>query len=336
MEQTLTTEAQKLLDAAFAGTLDLNAADADQGNSTSAADSKAGTPEPAAAPAPTPAPPAPAPAPAAAALEEQPAPIASKSGSYTIPYEKLTEARTKASTLEAENATLKQTLAELQAAADARQAAGNAPTQQDQNLAAATAAIDAGVDPEIFGSFDEKDMAKGVMTLATQVANKIVDEKVTAAIAAAIAPFKQAQELTAEQAYFAPILQKHPDAIELVESAEFKAWKDTQPTYVRAGIDHALDKGTNGEVIEVFDTFKSATGKAAAPGGKPDARAIAEQALKDAKGAPPVSLSDMPGAVDANTSDGERMADMTPAQKLDFMMTLSPEKQNRLMNSVID
>lgn len=336
MEQTLTTEAQKLLSLALDGKLDMDS-DESQIEAALAGTSKAGTPEPAAAPAPTPAPPAPAPAPAAATLEEQPAPIASKSGSYTIPYEKLTEARTKASTLEAENATLKQTLADLQAAADARQAAGTAPTQQDQNLAAATAAIAAGVNPERFGDFSEQALAKGVVEIATETVNTAVDKKVADAIALALAPYKQAQELTAEQAYYAPILQKHPDAIELMESAEFKAWKDTQPTYVRAGIDHALDKGTNGEVIEVFDTFKSATGKAAAPAAKPDARAIAEQALKDAKGTPPVSLSDMPGAADSNTSEAERVAALAgnPAALMDYMATLSPEKQNRLMNSVV-
>lgn len=332
MEQTLTTEAQQLLEAAFAGKLDLDAADADQGKTTPADDGNTGNPEPAATPATTPVPTATAPAPAA--LEEQPGtPIASKSGGYTIPYDKLVEARTKASTLEAENATLKQTLTDLQAAADARQAAGAAPTQADQNLAVAQAAAEQGIDTSIFGDFSEEGLAKGVAQLVEQRAGQIVDAK----LAEALKPYKADKEQTEEDRYYAPILEKHPDAVELVESAEFKAWKDSQPTYVRAGIEHAMDKGTNGEVIEVFDTFKQASGKAVAPAAKPDARAIAEQAMKNAQGTPPVSLSDMPGAVDSNASEADRVAALSgnPGALMDYMATLTPAQQNRLMNSVV-
>ena len=81
----MTTEAQQLLDAAFAGTLNLDA-DANQAKAPAATDSEAGNPantttEQAAGAQ-------------ATQDDEKPAPIASKSGEYTIPYEKLTSART--------------------------------------------------------------------------------------------------------------------------------------------------------------------------------------------------------------------------------------------------
>ncbi|MNL85129.1 hypothetical protein D3C87_2133330 [compost metagenome] len=57
--------------------------------------------------------------------------------------------------------------------------------------------------------------------------------------------------------------------------------------------------------------------------------------MENAKLQPPASLSDLSGA--ASTSDAERVAALAgdPAKLLDFMAGLSPEKQTRLMNSVV-
>ena len=90
----MTTEAQQLLNAAFAGTLNLDA-DAAQSAGPTAADSQAGKPADNATPAP-------AAGAIAAQDDEQPAPIASKSGEYTIPYEKLTDARSERDRYKAE------------------------------------------------------------------------------------------------------------------------------------------------------------------------------------------------------------------------------------------
>ena len=98
----VTTEAQQLLDAVFAGTLNLDA-DANQAKAPAATDSEAGIPantttEQAAGAQ-------------ATQDDEKPAPIASKSGEYTIPYEKLTSARTERDHYKAEAAQLREQLA---------------------------------------------------------------------------------------------------------------------------------------------------------------------------------------------------------------------------------
>ena len=113
----MTTEAQQLLDAAFAGTLNLDA-DASQAKAPTATDSEAGIPantttEQAAGAQ-------------ATQDDEKPAPIASKSGEYTIPYEKLTSARTERDQYKAEAAQLREQLASLTAA----QASNFAAAQQ--------------------------------------------------------------------------------------------------------------------------------------------------------------------------------------------------------------
>ena len=324
----MTTEAQQLLDAAFAGTLNLDA-DANQAKAPAATDSEAGIPantttEQAAGAQ-------------ATQDDEKPAPIASKSGEYTIPYEKLTSARTERDHYKAEAAQLREQLASLTAAqarnfaeaqqqAQLRADAGQAPTQADSNLAMAQAAAAQGVDVAIFGDFSEEGIANGVAQLVEQRASALVDAKLNAALA----PLREREAQSAVNAHQQAIYGAHPDADEVYESSEFKAWMGSQPSYARAAIEYTLANGTAQQVVEVFSTFKGATGK-----GTP-ADAVSK-ALAKAQQQPPMSLSELPGASASGNSDAERVAALAgdPAALLDFMTGLSPEKQTRLMNSVV-
>lgn len=324
----MTNEAQQLLDAAFAGTLNLDA-DASQDKTPTATDSEAGNP----------ANNTPAPAAGAQATQddEKPAPIASKSGEYTIPYEKLTSARTERDQAKAEAAQLREQLATLTAAqasniaaaqqqAQTRADAGQAPTQADSNLALAQAAAAQGVDVAIFGDFSEEGIANGVAQLVEQRASALVDAKLNAALA----PLREREAQSAVSAHQQAIYSAHPDADEVYESSEFKAWMDKQPSYVKDAIEHTLEKGSAQQVVEVFSTFKGANSK-----GTP-ADAVSK-ALAKAQQQPPMSLSDLPGAAASGNGDAERVAALAgdPAALLDFMAGLSPEKQTRLMNSVV-
>ena len=155
-------QAQQLLAQAFAGELDLDA-DA-SGSSVVSGDAPAA---PSAEAVTTEAPQTPVPAvPTPAQEEQEGAPIASKSGSYTIPYEKLTEARTARDSAIAEAAQLRAQLEQLtatqaanvlqaQGEAQTRADAGQAPTQADQNLATAQAMVAGGADASMFGDFSE-------------------------------------------------------------------------------------------------------------------------------------------------------------------------------------
>lgn len=324
----MTTEAQQLLDAAFAGTLNLDA-DASQANAPTATDSEAGnsanntTATAAGA--------------QATQDDEKPAPIASKSGEYTIPYEKLTSARSERDQYKAEAAQLREQLVSLTAAqasnfvaaqqqAQTRADAGQAPTQADSNLALAQAAAAQGVDVAIFGDFSEEGIANGVAQLVEQRASALVDAKLNAALA----PLREREAQSAVSAHQQAIYGAHPDADEVYESSEFKAWMDNQPSYARAAIEYTLANGTAQQVVEVFSTFKGATGK-----GTP-ADAVSK-ALAKAQQQPPMSLSELPGASASGNGDAERVAALAgdPAALLDFMTGLSPEKQTRLMNSVV-
>jgi Meckel syndrome type 1 protein len=320
----VTTEAQQLLDAAFAGKLNL---DADAGQEfTATANSEPENPPTDAEATGT-----------AAQDDEQPAPIASKSGAYTIPFEKLTEARQARDAYKAEAEALKAQIAELtaaqaqnlaaaQAQAQARADAGQAPTKADANLAAAQAAVEEGVDASLFGDFSEEALAKGIAQLVEQRAAALVDAKLNAALA----PYREREAVSAADAHTKAIYAAHPDADEVHESAEFKKWVSSQPSYARSAIEQTLSNGNTQQVIEVFSAFKASTGR----GNTADA---VSKALANAQQRPPTSLSDLQGVSGAGATDAERVAALAgdPAALLDFMAGLSPEKQNRLMNSVV-
>ncbi|MGB6097892.1 MAG: hypothetical protein WBF95_16545 [Comamonas thiooxydans] len=350
-------EAQKLLAAAFAGELDLDAgaygssgvsapegaaapanAESTQAATEAAAGAEAATTATAAGTAAT-----------ASAQEEhegapEGAPIASKSGGYTIPYEKLTEARTARDSAIAERDQLRAQLEQMtaaqaanlqqaQAEAQARADAGKAPTQADQNLAAAKSLVDGGADASLFGSFSEEDIAAGI--------NKLVADQVAARVEAALAPQREAQAreqaVTAEQAHAQKILDAHKDAFEVAESKEFASWKSGQPGYMQAAIDRTLQAGTAQDVIDLLGQFKQFhAGTAGAAAGDPTAAAVAE-ALANAKTEPPVSLSSLPGAAAAGATEAERVMELAgdPAALLAYMQSLPPERQMRLMNSVV-
>ena len=89
--------------------------------------------------------------------------VLARDGVHTIPYEKLVEARERdrvsQEALAAANAELEILRKQAQTPATV------APTQQEQDIETAQAAIDAGVNPDYFGDFSEEALAEGINKL---------------------------------------------------------------------------------------------------------------------------------------------------------------------------
>lgn len=270
------------------------------------------------------------------------APIASKSGAYTIPYEKLAEARDRAKTLEGENETLRAQLAELTAkqqanlasaesSAQARADAGAAQTQADQNLNTAKAAMEQGVDASIFGDFSEEGIAKGIATLVGSMREELRAELREEA-ARELKPLKEREAKEAVDGHYGAIYAKHPDANEIAQSAEFAAWHKSLPSYARAAVNAVLDPKTGGtaeEVIEVFDTFKAQTGKASAPAAQDKGKAPEVQRRV------PNSLSEMAGEQHQDIAQQVMASAGTDnAALLERMQDMTPEQIERVMNAI--
>lgn len=266
------------------------------------------------------------------------APILSKSGAYTIPYEKLAEAREARKAAQDRIAQLEQQVAELtsaqqrnlaavQADAQDRANAGQAQTTADANLAAATQAMAEGVDLAIFGDFSEEDLAKGVAELNRR-AMETVRAELHETIRRELAPLRAQEAKTATSAHYDAIYAAHKDADEIVESAEFAAWRDALPAFAKAGVEHALTKGAAKDVIEVFGAFRAT--KPPQPNTS-TARTAPEAPVRRV----PNSLSDVPGAAPMDETQQTLAAAGNTSALLDRMAAMTQEQRDALLDNLI-
>lgn len=259
--------------------------------------------------------------------------VLARDGVHTIPYEKLVEARERdrvsQEALAAANAELESLRKQLQTPATV------APTQQEQDIETAQAAIDAGVNPDYFGDFSEEALAEGI--------NRLIDERVKAQVDAQVAqalqPMQAREQESAEAAHYRTIYEAHQDIDSILESGEFDAWKGAQPTYVQAALDGVLAQGTAEQVVELLNNYKQSTNSTAEPAkaDKPstdDLKAKAREAINNTAPPIPASLSDIPGGHKGATSITEQMDSMSGIDIADEMMSWSAEKREQYLNNL--
>ena len=269
---------------------------------------------------------------AAAAGDAEPDPanavVLAKDGKHTIPYDKLVQAREGERHWRAQAEAAQRQLESLEADRAARAEAGEAPTKADNQVAAAQAAIDQGVDPGIFGDFSEEALAKGIATL--------VASQVEARVSKALEPLQAKQAGDAIKSHYEAIYQAHPDADSIAESRELADWVASQPSFVRSSYEQVFTNGSTTDVIELFDRFKQATGATQQPAAATDPEAVkaaAKAAIANAPAATPASLTDFPGGRPAGLTKAEALAGMTDGREmLDSMDNMTPEQIEDLLN----
>ena len=250
--------------------------------------------------------------------------VLARDGVHTIPYEKHVELRENERTA---REALAAANAELEALRQKVQTPNDTPnTQQENDIETAQAAIDAGVDPSIFGDFDEEGIASGI--------EKLVQQR----LAAALAPIEQQKQEAAVKSHWETIFDAHGDADSVVESAEFDQWRKSQPSFALAAIDDVLQKGTAPQIVELLDTFKRSTNSGTQPEAQAtptaaDIKARAKEVINNTKRPVPTSLSDMPGHPGA-TSIGEQVQNMSSVDALEVMANWTPEQITQHLNSI--
>lgn len=253
------------------------------------------------------------------AVEPEPKPvILAKDGVHTIPFEKLTEAR------EAEQH-WKQVALDAQAKLEAQKAA---PVEQ---VPAGTPEVE---DEDLFGDFSEEGIAKGVKKLVASERN-VLKQELRAELEIELAPLKAKQAISAADAHFAAIEAVHPDVDSVAESAEFKAWVNKQPSFVRDGYQAVIAGGTAEQVIEALNTYKAATGKLATPPVRTDAEAAAQAAIAKAQSKPPMSLSEIPAGSRVAIDDAEAALEKSSTGMMSMFEGKTPEQITALMNRIL-
>tara|TARA_R110002051_G_scaffold28421_1_gene67585 strand:- start:35709 stop:36758 length:1050 start_codon:yes stop_codon:yes gene_type:complete len=263
--------------------------------------------------------------------------VLARDGVHTIPYEKHVAyregERAAKEALAAANAELEILRKQNQTPATV------APTQQEQDIETAQAAIDAGVNPDYFGDFSEEALAEGIKRLV----NADVAAQVKAQVAEALKPMQAKEQESALEAHNRTIYEAHQDADSIVESGEFETWKAGQPSYIQASINQVLNQGSADQVVELLNNYKQSTNSTATPAkaedtpAKPTAaelKAKAREAIKNTAPAVPASLSDIPGGHKGATNITEQMDSMSAVDLVDTMMDWSPEKRNQYLNNL--
>ena len=267
---------------------------------------------------------------APAPTEAQAQVILAKDGVHTIPFEKLVAAREAENHWKAQAQAAQEALAALQAQADARAEAGKAATATDKAVEAASAAIEAGADPDMFGDFSEEAIRAGVKKLVAEQAATL-RESIRAELQQELAPIKQAKQVDEAEQARNLVLSKHPDAASIAESAELEKWVQSKPEFVRGAYQQVITGGTPAQVIELLDAFKAETKPATANAG---AEAAAAKAIANAKTRSPSSLSDIPGGVAASTDPAEGLADASAQDLISKFEGLSEKARWELIEKI--
>jgi hypothetical protein len=267
--------------------------------------------------------------------------VLARDGVHTIPYEKLVEARERdrvsQEALAAANAELEVLRKQNQTPATV------APTQQEQDIETAQAAINAGVNPDYFGDFSEEALTDGINKLIAERVQAQVAEQVSAQVAEALKPMQAREQESAAQAHMRTIYEAHKDADSVVESGEFESWKAQQPSYIQSALEDVLKQGTAEQVVELLSNYKQSTNSTAEPAKaddkpvKPTAdelKAKAREAINNAAPTVPTSLSDIPGGHKGATNMNEQMDAMSGIELADEMMNWSPEKREQYLNNL--
>ena len=91
---------------------------------------------------------------------------------------------------------------------------------------------------------------------------KLLEDRVSGVetkIKGEMAPVMERVEATAQEKFLSTIVAAHPDSRALLPEVE--KWIDTQPKFLQSAYNAALDEGTAQDVIDLYTTFKTATGK---------------------------------------------------------------------------
>lgn len=254
-----------------------------------------------------------------------------RDGKHTIAFDEVLKIRRQRDEATATAEAAQRQLAELQAQAQARADAGQAPTKTDNMAAQAAAAIEAGVDADLFGDFSEAALAAGVQKLV----ERLVEAKVDAKVAKAVQPLQSKHQQDASAEHYEAIYKAHPNADSIVDSAEFKAWVNAHPSVVRDaywGLFDGEKGGTAAQIVEVFDAYTKATTQKPSQPTAADPKTAAQAAISSARAEPPSSLSSIPGGHASGTSALDATADMSGLEMLTATQNMSPAQIEAWLN----
>lgn len=252
--------------------------------------------------------------------------VLAKDGVHTIPFAKLEEAR--------QGEQHWRSVAEEQQRVIDELAKQPAKTE----VPAAVADVDAGFDV----AKREQDYIDALMNGETDDAKAIrmeidavKERRYEAKLNAVLEPIQKQREVSATDAHFKAIADKHPDFESIAQSQELAQWIAKQPSFVRNGYEQVIAQGTAEQAIELFDAFKAANGLTNAAPGRPNVAEIAKTAIANAKSKTPTSLSEIPAGAGVQHDEAAAMLEMSGTSLMAKFEGKTPEQINALLSRII-
>lgn len=263
--------------------------------------------------------------PAEAKATETEAPIATRDGKHTIPYEVLAGTRAKADAAEAtakaeaeRAAAAEAKLAELQAQLDAAKA-GSTPALQT---------AEGTLSPEELAEMEQDFpmMAKAYKAMQSQLAQQ---QQITAQSQQEIRARQQSEEARSVQ-----------DLIDANPKLAFLQAQDPAGWEKAVAIDYGLtsvmpDKAARFKaVVAAYEAQHGAINAPAATQAKPDAKQSIDAVLAKASAAVPNSLSDIPGGAPVAGGEIGNVENMSASEIAANLMTMTPKARDAYLNSL--
>jgi hypothetical protein len=246
--------------------------------------------------------------------------ILAKDGKHTIGFEKLEQERTARRAAEAEAQRLREEnerLTKATAGSDTQPGGegGDKPAGGKATAATPEQLLE-GVD---FGDYSDPAVARALSQMVAKATEPLTRE--LEALRGTAGEAQKLAELTETQKHYEAIYKAHADADSIVESQEFSAWQKALPKFQQVAVAQALAQGETSDIIDVFSTYKAATGKTGAAAndtvtGAEGAAAAAEKAIAQAKVKPPSSLTDLPAGTAAAHDEATALLEMSAERAL--------------------
>ncbi len=105
------------------------------------------------------------------------------------------------------------------------------------------------------------DLERPIRILIHKEAESLLDARL-GPVEESVTKVKDTLKVSADERHFAEIGKAHPDWEKIVESGALQTWIDRQPKFLQPRLNEICQSGETQEVIEMFDQYKKATGKA--------------------------------------------------------------------------
>jgi len=116
-------------------------------------------------------------------------------------------------------------------------------------------------EPELKEFLEEfPSLEKPIKLMVQKLTNKLLDERISK-LEPELQRVRDTLSITTQDTHLRKITEAHPDWRDIRDSGALDKWIEIQPRFVKEALERIKQEGDADEVIEMFDSYKKATGR---------------------------------------------------------------------------